>query len=102
MLNYIWITGTFFNFIKFDLKQLDIESETDYNNIVVTCNGSISEVKIVSDSGYTETISTAYTPKVEYSNEYFIVQFFNSTYYHRMTFCLAINRYGKNRSFSFV
>lgn len=100
--NYIWITGTFFNFIKFDLKQLDIESETDYNNIVVTCNGSISEVKIISDSGYTETISTAYTPKVEYSNEYFIVQFFNSTYYHRMTFCLAINRYGKivlSRSF---
>lgn len=94
--NYIWITGTFFNFIKIDLKQSGIEeNETEFNNIVVTCNKGCSEIKVLNDNGDIETVCTDFTPKVEYSNEYFIVQFFNTTYYRRMTFCLVLNRYGR-------
>ena len=44
--DYIWITGSFFNFIKFSLNAVDVEHQSEINSIIVSCNGNNTELKV--------------------------------------------------------
>ncbi len=93
--DYIWISGSIFNFINFSLCAVDVEHTSEIDSIIVSCNGNNTEIKVSDGFTNIETINTEYSPYIEFSNEFFIAQYFNSTYYYHAIFCMVINRNGK-------
>ena len=93
--DYIWISGSIFNFINFSLCAVDVEHLYDIDSIVVSCNGDNTELTVFDGFTIIKTINTEFAPYIEFSNDFFITQYFNSTYYYHAIFCIVINRNGK-------
>ena len=93
--DYIWISGTVFNFINYRLLPANANNQSEIGSIIVTCNGHDTELKVYNGFTDIETISTEYPPFIKFSNDFFVTQFFHPTYLYQAVFCIVINQKGE-------